>query len=70
VFDGRNFGFLDAPDQPDFIDFTAREVPSRRSWAASSRTAGAILDKVTLNVGLRYDALTLATGTTAWSASP
>jgi hypothetical protein len=59
VFDARNFGFLQAPDQPVFIDFNRAKSKStivggfiQDSWS--------ILDKVTLNVGLRYDALTLA----------
>jgi carboxypeptidase family protein/TonB-dependent receptor-like protein len=59
VFDARNFGYLKGPDQPVFLDLSDAKSKSvivggfiQDSWS--------ILDKVTLNLGLRYDALTLA----------
>ena len=59
VFDARNFGYLAGPDQPVFQDFNDAKSKSvivggfvQDSWS--------IADKVTLNLGLRYDALTLA----------
>ena len=59
VFDARNFGYLAAPDQPVFLDLNNAKSKSvilggfvQDSWS--------ILDKVTLNLGLRYDTLTLA----------
>ena len=59
VFDARNFGYLQTPDNPVFIDFNAAKSKStiiggfvQDSWS--------IMDKVTLNVGLRYDSMTLA----------
>jgi len=59
VFDARNFGYLAGPDQPVFLDLNNAKSKSvivggfiQDSWS--------ILDKVTLNLGLRYDAMTLA----------
>ena len=59
VFDARNFGYLAGPDQPVFLDLSNAKSKSvivggfvQDSWS--------ILDKVTLNLGLRFDALTLA----------
>ncbi len=59
VFDARNFGYLTGPDQPVFLDLNNAKSKSvivggfvQDSWS--------ILDKVTLNLGLRYDAMTLA----------
>ena len=59
VFDARTFGYLSGPDTPVIQDFVVAKSKStiiggfvQDSWS--------IADKVTLNLGLRYDALTLA----------
>ena len=59
VFDARNFGYLSGPDQPVIQDFSDAKSKStivggflQDSWS--------IADKVTLNLGLRYDALNLS----------
>ncbi|HUM13697.1 MAG TPA: TonB-dependent receptor [Myxococcaceae bacterium] len=59
VFETRNFGHLTGPDQPVLDPFSDAKTKStilggfvQDSWS--------ILDKVTLNVGLRYDQLALS----------
>jgi hypothetical protein len=59
INDSRRFGYIQVPDQPVTLDSISAKSKStivggfiQDSWS--------ILDKVTLNVGLRYDALALA----------
>ena len=60
VRDGRRFGALTSPDQPYTLNALRYKV-STISFGAFLQDSWSIMDKVTLNAGLRYDTQSLYT---------
>ncbi len=52
---GRNYGYLEGPDQPVIMDKLRNEAKSL-SLGAFVQDSWNVMDEVTLNLGLRYDA--------------
>ena len=60
-FDARQYGRLDSPDNPVFLNSIAANSSSL-IWGFFLQDSWSVMDKVTVNLGIRYDSQTLYNG--------